>query len=825
MADVVFFDAITETDGPQVGGKALSLGRMARAGLPVPSGFVVTVESYRRLFTVGLCSDVGFVNEVLTAYHQLGAGLVAVRSSATAEDGAEASFAGQQETRLGVSGDEAVLAAIESCWKSLHSERAIAYRQQKGIDETGLAMAVVVQKMVPADVAGVLFTRDPQDPIGTRMSIEASWGLGEAVVSGKVTPDRFQVNFDTGTVVFKQAGDKTLKITVTGEEAVEESQRRALCLTDNELSQLAELGRRVEQFYGDPRDVEWALHDGQFHVLQARPITTSTATERETVRTAVIAKLQSIADPRGTVWVRYNLSEVLPEPLPMTWGVVQRLIGADGGFGAMNRDLGASPDPMLGSESAFDLIAGRPMCNLSRMPRMQFPHPPIEYPFDKLKANPRLALDPKPVLNPMRDGLRAWLRLPGIAWRLYSMSSTTRKLAATFADEFTTRIVPPFVQEARDALNEDWSKLDSATLFKHFHHWTDRTLVQFARHSLKPTVFADLAWNTLFELLKPKLGEPGARTAISELASGTGAELAVAVKQLADGTLDQRTFMERFGHRCQNEMELAQPRWSETPNWNKAHGRSSVGVPQSVGVSPAINFDDVAARIAALAPSQKHEQLSGPSRGQVTQWAERLRVYLGLREAAKNSLMLGYAVIRKALVELGRTTGLRNDVFCLQPEELPELIAGKDFTAVVRDRKKHRQLELSLHVPAVVFSDTLDAIGRPEPVPVGATTFEGVAISVGSADGLALVLTEPTASLHTDEPYILVCPSTDPAWVPLFVHAKGLIMETGGVLSHGAIVAREFGLPAVAGLPGITKQIRTGQRVRVDGTHGTVMIL
>ena len=187
--------------------------------------------------------------------------------------------------------------------------------------------------------------------------------------------------------------------------------------------------------------------------------------------------------------------------------------------------------------------------------------------------------------------------------------------------------------------------------------------------------------------------------------------------------------------------------------------------------------------------------------------------------------MLGYAVIRKSLVELGRTTGLRGDLFYLLPAEIPELIAGKDFTAVVRDRKKQRQLELSLHVPAVLFSDALEVIGRPEPVPVGATTFEGIAISVGSAEGLALVLTEPPSTAPTNEPYILVCPSTDPAWVPLFVNAKGLIMETGGVLSHGAIVAREFGLPAVAGLPGITKQIRTGQRVRVDGTHGTVAIL
>jgi len=187
--------------------------------------------------------------------------------------------------------------------------------------------------------------------------------------------------------------------------------------------------------------------------------------------------------------------------------------------------------------------------------------------------------------------------------------------------------------------------------------------------------------------------------------------------------------------------------------------------------------------------------------------------------------LFGYAVIRRSLVELGNRTGIRDGIFYLVPGEIPDLIAGKDLSGKIAERKKRRQLELSLEVPPVLFSDDLNAIGRPFPSPEGATQLTGTALSAGTAEATALVLTAPTAAPSTGEPYILVCPSTDLAWVPLFAKARGLVMETGGVLSHGAIVAREFGLPAVAGLPGATRQIQTGQRIRVDGGRGTVTIV
>lgn len=820
MSDLLPFDTITDADVGRAGGKGHSLARTAAAGLPVPPGFVVTTDAYRRLHPVGTRSDPLFVERFTLQYRALGERPVAVRSSATGEDGADASFAGQQETVLGVSGLDAVLSAVERCWASLHTARAKAYRAKQGVDEAGLAMAmaVVVQELVPAEVSGVLFTRDPLDPIGQRMLAEASWGLGEAVVSGRVTPDRFHLDRTSGVVLDRQRGAKDVRITAAGEEPVPEADRGRFCLDDVALAHLAELGRRVEEFYQEPRDIEWAFAGGRLYLLQARPITAVSAADREAVLRKQVLGLRARAYPGGTVWVRYNLSEVLPAPTPMTWAVVQRLLAADGGFGAMNRDLGASPDPSLGSLSAFDLVAGRPMANLSRLPRMQSAHPPFEYPFATYKADPRLALDPKPVLNPLREGkLLGLVRLPLTVWRLTRLMSRTKREAATFASRFTAEVVPSFAAAARAALAQDWVAMRLDDLEYTAHDWTERTLVGFARDSLKPTVLADLCWTTLVAQLTPTLGAERAKSAVAELSLGArppeDADLAGAVRQLGAGTLDRPAFLERFGHRGTNEMELSQPRWAEAPDQLDKLFRSRDARPVGRG-----EVSDSWERIAAEA------KLTGAVRAEAAVWFDRLRTYLGLREAAKHYLLMGYAVIRRALVEFDRRYQLNGGVFFLLPEELKDLrTTGTDLSARIAARRKQRRIELALEVPPVLFSDDLDAIGRPLPPPDGGDQLAGVALSAGTVEGPALVLTEPTAP--GEGGYVLVCPSTDPAWVPLFARAAALVMETGGVLSHGAIVAREFGLPAVAGLPGVTRRLRTGQRLRVDGGQGTVMVL
>jgi pyruvate,water dikinase len=818
MPDILHFDEITDARASLVGGKGLSLGKTASAGLPVPAGFVITTQAYRRLVERGIRSDAGFASALATAYEGLGGGPVAVRSSATAEDAADTSFAGQQETILGVRGADALIAAVERCWRSLYTDRAVAYRAKQNVDAAGLAMAVVVQQLVPAESAGVLFTRDPLDADGKRMLAEASWGLGEVVVSGRVQPDRFALDRETGAVLGRALGSKAVRVVAGVEEHVPPDLQRQFCVSDPALAQLAELGRRVEAFYGDPRDIEWAYAGGTFHLLQARPITVAGAAEREQVRRAVIADLKAKADPRGTAWVRYNLSEVLPEPTPMTWAVVQRLLGADGGFGAMNRDLGANPDPALGSLSAFDLVAGRPMANLSRLPRMQFTNPPLEYPIGEYRKHPNKALDPKPALNPLagKGCLFGVVSLPGTILKLTRLMRATRKQSATFAPTFETEIVPPFAAAAKQALGQDWSKLDAPALVREFETWVNRTLVEFARDSLKPTVFADLAWNEIVELLKPKLGEERARVAVGELSLGaappSAADLPGGVRALSSGGMPRAEFLEQFGHRGTNEMELAKPRWGEAPQELDKLVRGAVAHPHLTAV---VDPDKIAVEA----------KLGGPFRDRLVATVARLRTFLGLREAGKHYLLLGYAVIRRSLLELDRRFALNGGIWFLTPADLPELVAGKDLSAQIAAARKRRQTELSLEVPPVLFSDDLDAIGRPLPEVPGGDKLEGVPLSAGVVEGPALVLTEPTAAPPGEGGYVLVCPSTDPAWVPLFVRAKALVMETGGVLSHGAIVAREFGLPAVAGLPGVTQQLKTGQVLRVDGGKGTVTVL
>jgi pyruvate,water dikinase len=820
MTDLCTFDDIGPDDVDSVGGKGLSLGRMAGAGLPVPPGFCVTTAAYRRCRGRPLTSEHDLAQHIKDAYRRLGGGAVAVRSSATAEDGAATSFAGQQETILGVTGDDAVCDAVARCWASLHTERAVAYRRKQGVGDDGLAMAVVVQRLVDAEVAGVLFTRDPLDPDGRRMLVEASWGLGESVVSGRVTPDRYHLDHDSGVLIERHVHTKAVMVTAAGECAVPAAKQNQPCLDAAQLAALAELARKVEDFYGAPRDVEWAWAEGRFWLLQARPITAGDAGERVKVRREEIAALAAKAEPGGTVWSRYNLAEILPEPTPMTWAIVRDFMSGKGGFGLMYRDLGFDPDPRLNDEGIFDLVCGHPYCNLSREARMHYRRMPFDHSFSKLKKDPRKALYPTPTINPLKAGWRFWLLLPVVlplvTFKMARAESHRQALCKTFAKRFREEIIPPFAAETDAELRRDVSRLDAPALLERLRYWIRRTLSEFARESLKPTALTAPPMARLEQALTMSLGPERAQEAVRDLMMGVrpdaDSDVAGAVRDFAAGKMDRAAFLAGFGHRGSHEMELASPRWYEDEATLPAQA-GGVDPREAITAEPPA-WDRIAAEarmIPALQTMLKEE-------------LDTLRLYLGLRETGKHYFMKGYALIRRYLVELDRRFNLNGGVFYLTPDELPALIDGKDFTALIAERRRRRALALSLEVPPVLFSDDLEAIGRPVVIE-GADTLQGAPLSAGVAEAPALVLEQPVTTGLPAEPYILVCPSTDPAWVPLFVQARGLVMETGGVLSHGAIVAREFGLPAVAGLSGVQRRIKTGQRLRVDGARGTVTIL
>jgi pyruvate,water dikinase len=821
MTDLRTFEQIQPGDADAVGGKGLSLGVLAGAGLPVPPGFCVTSTAYRRLDGRPPRSDPALSAAIAAAYRDLGGGRVAVRSSATSEDGTVTSFAGQQETILDVAGEEAVVDAVGRCWASLHTDRAVAYRRHQGVDERGLAMAVVVQRLVPAEVSGVLFTRDPLDPEGRRMLVEASWGLGESVVSGRVTPDRYHVDRDSGAVLDRHVATKETLWSPEGPRPVPDDKRNAPCLDEPRLAELAELGRRIERLYGDDRDVEWAWAEGRFWVLQARPITAGGMAELEQVRREEIAALAAKARPGGTVWARYNLAEVLPEPTPMTWAIVSRFMSGRGGYGLMYRDLGWQPDPSLDEQGVYDLVCGRVYCNLSREPRVQFPQLPLGYSFADLKAAPHKAIYPQVMgLDRSRTTWRFWLALPFVV-PAFVVQGARRQLqlatlAQTFADRMRRELLPAFAAETAREAAEDLGAVEAPALLERLEHWIRRTLYDFARDSLKPTALAAVAMENLRQGLSRALGPDESRAAVNELSMGARpdpeADLGAAIQDLAAGRLERATFLERFGHRGPHEMELATPRWAED------HAALDRLLATSGGDRPAApDRKAVWERIAEQA------KLPPALRPSLEAELDRMHTYLGLRETAKHYLMRGYALIRRILVELDRRHRLGGGIFFLTPADLPRLVRGEDVSGDIAARRRRRAVALSLELPQVLFSDDLDAIGRPITV-AGAETLQGVPLSAGVAEAPALVLAEPTTDVPA-EAYILVCPTTDPAWVPLFPRAKGLVMETGGVLSHGAIVAREFGLPAVAGLPDVLQRLHTGQRLRVDGGSGVVHVL
>ena len=313
MTLIKHFTEIDDDQLPLVGGKGLNLGKLTKAGFSVPPGFCLTTVAYREALNVESASGPGCVqpaevpglleSAILEAYQQLGRGRVAVRSSATAEDLPEASFAGQQDTFLNVSEPSELLEKIRACWASLWSERAIAYRYDHGIDDAMLAMAVVVQTMIDAEVSGVMFTVNPTRP--DELAIESNWGLGESVVSGEVTPDLFIVSRETGEVIRETIATKRQLIGREGVQDVAVGRRDVPSLPPDKVLELAQIGRDVEEFYGAPQDIEWAFADGQFYLLQARPITTiSDLAQLEELRQA---EIQTLSENRRMKAVQFGV--------------------------------------------------------------------------------------------------------------------------------------------------------------------------------------------------------------------------------------------------------------------------------------------------------------------------------------------------------------------------------------------------------------------------------------------------------------------------------------------------------------------------------------
>lgn len=844
--DVISLDDPRAAALTRSGGKGANLARLRQAGLPVPDGFVIATEAFRQFVqTANLGAAISRITadldvedadavatasstlrtafeaspvpaplaeHITSAWRRLGEPPVAVRSSATAEDLPDASFAGQQDTLLDVTGTEELMAAVRRCWSSLWTARALSYRTRQGIGHTEVSAAVVVQRMLSVDVAGVLFTADPMTGQRRHMVVEAVAGLGDALVGGRVTPQRWLL--DAPTRVVLAAPDP-------GSERL---------LDRRSIGRLIDLGVRAAGLFDAPQDIEWATSDEVCWILQSRPITSlfpvpSLSGEVHGLRvymplTLVAQGMTEPLTPAGSAFFvalakrasAYWSVRGREQPQP-TWAPVV--------LGRIFYDI----TPLLAPRRMADRLSVR----------MQLKDPAagaalrewLENNADRLPRASRVAL-------PL--GLTVWLlrQVPGFLAATAAPHRARRRLIrhadtdlAILEGEAARRTTPA------EQVEFTFERLPS--------RGSDLVLAQL------PPVYVGLLASPLAEWLTERwLGsseglEPVRRwlphdptlamgTRLAELAEGyaaTGVEPSASSTGIAD-------FLAAYGHRAPDrEIDLGLPRFADDPTYVVELIRSCLraGDPAALLTRQRHGATQAASAVDQLVTAVCVAR--GPVRARLLRIVMiRLRELGGLRERPKFDLVCVFALGRRLLQQVGASLVSQkrlddpDDVFFLEPADLRDGAGQEalDLRQRAADNRRRYERELSRRVIPRILTSEGEAVYGPTAAASPPGTLVGIGVSPGVHEGVVRVLDSPLgADLHAGE--VLVAATTDPGWTPLFLLAGALVMEVGGVLSHGAVVAREYGIPAVATVPDATRRLRTGQRVRVDGGAGLVTVL
>ncbi|MEI6563018.1 MAG: PEP/pyruvate-binding domain-containing protein [bacterium] len=854
-----------------VGGKGINLCKMSLAGFPVPPGFVVTTQGYlhfvkanglgeqiRRIAGSLEASDIKGVerasaeiralftekpipselrDEMVTAYgklRQAGGEKVAVRSSATAEDLDDASFAGQQDTYLNICGEEALLRAVKSCWGSLWTSRAMAYRVKQKIPMDGLALAVVVQQMVIADAAGVMFTVNPVTGHRDEMIINAAWGLGEAIVGGHVTPDTVIAEKATGKVKSIKVSEKKVMTVMTAdgtkEQEITDERRHSRVLNDGDVEHLVGVGRKVEAYYKKAQDIEWAVAGGKVYLLQARPVTALPNDPAETarVRDEEIAFLKKLAGDQRRVWVLHNLNETLSAPTPLTWDIVKGFMSGNGGFGRMYRDFGYQPSKEVDKHGFLDLIGGHIYADTTRAADLFWDGMPLSYDPDAVVKNPKL-MDAAPTrFDPERATGSFLLRLPRLLGAMRRCSKLTKKARREALTRFENDVFPSYREWVMAKRAEDLSKRSTGEVIRELDVRIDKVLNEFGPESLKPGFFGGIAQAaveaTLINLMGPEKGIEVVLTLTQGLDGDTTVEQSQYLWELARGKRTRAEFLDVFGHRTVEEMELARPRWREDDTYiSQVLGAFTSGNVVEPSVMHMENAERRNAEERAL-PAMLAEWGGSSFLEEILADLKDAQALLPYREKGKHCLMMGYECIRLAIVELGKRWGLGRDVFFLNLAELKQFESSREtLMERLETRKMRWQAAKSLDMAEVLDSNDLSTLGIPKTYEA-TNELHGDAIAAGVSTGVAQIVHDPMEATGLCMDYVLVCHSTDPAWTALFVHARALVVEQGGILSHGAIVARDFGIPAIV-CHDAMRRIPHGATIRVDGNRGMITIV
>ena len=804
-------------DSAIVGGKAINLARLINASFPVPDGFVVTTHAFRHADRGGDALPADVAHAIKAAYRNIGSPTVAVRSSATAEDLDDASMAGQYETYLDLQGARAVLDAVEKCWASINSERVCAYLKEHDIPREHVAMAVVVQELVPAEKAGVLFTANPQTGSRNELLLEASWGLGETVVSGMVQPDTLVLDRATGAVESCVISDKHIWIEPGAHQArgVPEDKRQIGCLNSKEVLELWKLGLKVMDHFDSPQDIEWAIAGGQVYLLQTRSVTTLEDAEAyEQLLSDVRAQLRAAGKAGRGDWVRHNIGETLRHPTPLTWSVIRRFMSGSGGFGVMYKCVGFEPSEVVREDGFLDLVGGQIYMDLSRAPDMFFEAFPYTYDLDLLRSNPDAAQGPPTVPS------GSFLAQLGAARRLKVVNENLKALEHVFDRQLTDDIIPPFEQYVRGEKTVDLAAMSTSQWLDLWASREKMVLDRFAPDSLLPSLLVGMALDDLKCFISEHFWDEDPDALAGQFSAGGPGDLTLAASQhlhdIAEGKSSVGQWLAIYGHRAPDEFDLGTPRWRETPELVARLAEHMKGSTPPLERHKA-RADDVWERTLRMA-----ESLPPGLRDEFDELLTMVHRYIRFREDGKHYLMLGYDLLRDMLLDAGRRLDIGDGVFLMDIEELHDALAtGIAPLHLIEKRREVRMAEKRLTLPDVITEADLGSLGEA-PALAGGDRLDAFVLSGGTCSGPARIVHSPQEAGDLGTGYVLVCPSTDPSWTPLFVGARGVVLERGGTLSHGAVVAREMGLPAVV-LSGATRLLEEDEEITVDGQQGAVL--
>jgi rifampicin phosphotransferase len=821
----------------QAGGKGANLGELIKAGFDVPPGFIITTAAYDLLLQsnelqakieqmVGLLiidnpesvAEISrqirdaiqyasipnlIADSALKAYRQLKGGAVAIRSSATAEDLPEAAFAGQQETFLNVIGEQALLDAVRSCWASLWSERAIFYRARQNVDQVSVKLAVVVQKMVPADVAGVMFTANPVSGAHDELVIDASPGLGEAVVSGLVTPDHFIVSksrlrikeFRVGrreVIIHSKAEGGTEQVTSTGKN-------KEAALSPSAVRNLARLGKQIERHYGTPQDIEWAWMEegtkaGKFLILQARPMTALPKPVKLT------APIRMVIPMLAEMWI------IRPYPLDMTTftGTIERAIGNL--LVVMIGKSAPEPDKALVEEDGV----------------VTHFEPPAVHPSISMLISPWLALwrtryyDPSrwqadPIIHEVLAGARELEKrnLQSLTWK-QNIETLQESLALI---PRVMQLRERYIPKALMGLGKLWLLLVMSRHKNHFSQLisgveTKTTETNRALETLALPIRGDVTLRELFAQVESD-------ELVSELPRS----------EAGQGFLQKfSAFLAQYGHR-ETALTISQPAWKDEP-------RIVLGILKVLASSELQRTDRYQEWKRERDELLAHSILGWwPLRRLFLKSLTDGRAFFQLREDTHFYATLAQPLVRRVALELGNRVEQvgaiksATDIFHLRLDELeklgeswppPQETITQIHELVSRRNAKRESLMSKPMVDPRLLASPLQNQMDEEII------LRGSPGSPGTASGPARIVRDVSEFGKLQPGEILVAPATNPAWTPLFQRAAAVVVDMGGAASHAAIVAREYGVPAVMGTFDGTRTLTDGQWILVDGSRGLV---